>query len=86
MASLYTPPEAINARQQASGRKLTLLGAVLTGLGGVGIILSSVLNAVWLGILGGPISSLSWLALLVGVGVFAWGFLKIKDARGSRSF
>ena len=60
----YTPPEATNARKEAQGRQLTLFGAALVGLGGIGIILSSVLKAVWLGILGGPIGALSWLALL----------------------
>lgn len=80
----YTPPEAENARKEAQGRQMTLIGAVLVGFGGIGIILSVVLKAVWLGILGGPIGGLSWLALLVGGGVFWWGFTTIRDARATR--
>jgi hypothetical protein len=80
----YTPPEAINARKEAQGRQMTLLGAVLVILGGVGIILSTILKVVWLGILGGPLGGLAWLALLVGGGVFWWGFTTIRDARASR--
>ena len=63
---------------------MTLLGAVLVILGGVGIILSTILKVVWLGILGGPLGGLAWLALLVGGGVFWWGFSTIRDARASR--
>jgi hypothetical protein len=63
---------------------MTLLGAVLVILGGIGIILSTVLKAVWLGILGGPLGALAWLALLVGGGVFWWGFTTIRDARATR--
>ena len=80
----YTPPEATNARKEAQGRQMTLLGAVLVILGGVGIILSTILKVVWLGILGGPLGGLAWLALLVGGGVFWWGFSTIRDARASR--
>lgn len=80
----YTPPEAINARKEAQGRQLTLLGAVLVILGGIGIILSTILKVVWLGILGGPLGGIAWLALLVGGGVFWWGFTTIRDARASR--
>ncbi len=80
----YTPPEAINARKEAQGRQMTLLGAVLVILGGVGIILSTILKVVWLGILGGPLGGLAWLALLVGGGVFWWGFTTIRDARANR--
>ena len=80
----YTPPEAINARKEAQGRQMTLLGAVLVILSGIGIILSTVLKAVWLGILGGPLGALAWLALLVGGGVFWWGFTTIRDARATR--
>lgn len=80
----YTPPEATNARKEAQGRQMTLLGAVLVILGGIGIILSTILKVVWLGILGGPLGGLAWLALLVGGGVFWWGFSTIRDARASR--
>lgn len=80
----YTPPEAVNARKEAQGRQMTLIGAVLVGFGGIGIILSTILKVVWLGILGGPLGALSWLALLVGVGVFWWGFSTIRDARANR--
>ena len=80
----YTPPEATNARKEAQGRQMTLIGAVLVGFGGIGIMLSTVLKAVWLGILGGPVGALSWLALLIGAGVFGWGFTMIRDARANR--
>ena len=80
----YTPPETTNARKEAQGRQMTLLGAVLVILGGIGIILSTILKVVWLGILGGPLGGLAWLALLVGGGVFWWGFSTIRDARASR--
>lgn len=84
MANAYTPPEGIAARERALGKKLTLIGAVLGGAGGAGvagILVSMILNALFLGILGGPISSLAWLALVVGAGLFFWGFNKIRDAR-----
>ena len=81
MASSYTPPETGRARLRADGQKLTLWGAVLAGLGVAGIFVSMVLKAVFLGILGGPIASLSWLALVAGAGLFFWGFTKIRDAR-----
>jgi hypothetical protein len=83
MANAYTPPEGLRARQRANGKKLTLIGAVVGGLGAAGIILSMVLNALFLGIIGGPISSLAWLALIVGAGLFFWGFNLIKDAHGA---
>ena len=81
MANAYTPPETVRARLRADGQKLTLWGAVLAGLGVAGIFVSMVLKAVFLGILGGPIASLSWLAFVAGAGLFFWGFTKIRDAR-----
>ena len=83
MAKAYTPPETVRARLRAEGQMLTLWGAVLAGGGLAGIIVSMVLKAVFLGILGGPIASLSWLALIVGAGLFFWGFTKIRDARSA---
>jgi len=83
MASAYTPPEAERARLRADGKKLTLWGALLAGGGIAGIFVSMVLKAVFLGILGGPVASLSWLALFGGAGLFVWGFNKIKDARSA---
>lgn len=83
MANAYTPPEGVAARKRADGKKLTLIGAVLGGAGVAGIILSMVLNALFLGVLGGPISSLAWLALIAGAGLFFWGFNMIKDARSA---
>jgi hypothetical protein len=80
----YTPPEATHARKEAQGRQMTLIGAVLVGFGCIGIMLSTVLKAVWLGILGGPVGALSSLALLIGAGVFGWGFTMIRDARANR--
>ncbi len=82
MANAYTPPETIRARKRADGQKLTLIGAVMFGAGVVGIVLSALLGAVFLGILGGPIGSLAWLSALIGGGLFFWGFTMIRDARG----
>jgi hypothetical protein len=84
---MYTPRETTNAREQAFGRKLTLIGAVLTGIGGIGILATAIINAIsfnLLGILTGPISGLAWLSLVAGVAVFVWGFTKIRDARAAR--
>jgi hypothetical protein len=80
MANAYTPPEAEAGRKRADGQKLTLAGVVLAGAGIAGIVISTLLKVVWLGILGGPIAGLSWLALIVGVGLFVWGFQMIKAA------
>ncbi len=45
----------------------------------------TVLKITWvLGFLGGPIGGLAWLAVLVGGGLFVYGFLQIKEARESR--
>lgn len=84
----YTPPEAISARDGAFGRKLTLIGAVMTGLGGIGILAMSIINVVSFGLLGiltGPIAGLAWLSLIGGVVVFVIGFNKIRTAREGRN-
>jgi len=83
MANAYTSPEGMRARMRAVGQKLTLWGAIFAGLGVAGIIVSMVLKAVFLGVLGGPIASLSWLAFLVGSGLLLMGFNKIREARGA---
>ncbi len=83
MASLYTPPEGIAARDRANGQKLTLAGAVLVIAGAVGLLLSAVLKVVWLGILGGPIGFLSGMAVVIGVVAFIVGFNMIKNAHRS---
>lgn len=81
MANAYTPPEAEAVQKRRDGKKLTLAGAVLLGAGAIGVLLSAVLNVVWLGVLGEPIGALSWLALIAG-GVCLWlGYAKIKSAR-----
>ena len=85
MANAYTPPEAAIAQKRADGKKLTLAGAVIAGFGVLGIVVSAVLNVAFLGILGGPIGGLSWLAVLVGGGLFAYGFLQIKQAHETRT-
>jgi hypothetical protein len=82
MANAYTSPEAANVEKRRWGQKLTLAGAVLAGAGVLGIILAVVLKITWiLGFLGGAIGGLSWLAVIVGVGLFLYGFLQIKSAR-----
>lgn len=79
MANAYTSPAAADVSKRRDGRKLTLAGVVVAGAGLVGIILSTVLKVIWLGILGGPIVALSWPALIIGVGLFVWGFNLIKS-------
>jgi hypothetical protein len=86
MANAYTPPETINAEQRRWGQKLVLAGVVLAGAGVIGIVLAIVLKITWiLGFLGGAVGGLSWLALLIGAGLFVYGFLQIKAAHGNRS-
>jgi len=86
MASYYTPPEGLAARKRETGKKLTTAGATLVGLGVLGIILATALKITWiLGFIGGPIGGLAWLAVLVGIGLFVYGFLQIKEARETRS-
>ena len=84
MANAYTPPETINAEKRRFGQKATVAGAVLAGFGALGILLATILKVVWLGILGGPIGALSWLALIVGAALFVYGFLQIKSAHENR--
>jgi len=86
MASYYTPQEASNAQKRRWGAKLTTAGAVLVGAGILGIVLATVLKITWiLGFLGGAVGGLSWLAVLVGAGLFVYGFLQIKEARETRT-
>lgn len=80
MASYYTPPEGAAAQKRADGKRLTTAGAILAGLGVFGIIAGAILNMIFLGFIGGPLSGLGWLAALVGGGLFAYGFLQIKSA------
>lgn len=87
MASYYTPPEGVSARKRAMGKKLTAAGVTLVGFGILGIILATVLKITWiLGFIGGPIGGLAWLAVLVGAGLFVYGFLQIREARDGRPF
>ena len=84
MANAYTSPEAVSVEKRRMGQKLTLIGAVLAGGGIVGIVLATVLKITWiLSFLGGAIGGLSWLALIVGAGLFYYGFTLIKSARGN---
>lgn len=86
MANAYTSPEAARVEKRRWGQKLTLAGAVLAGAGVLGIILAVVLKITWiLGFLGGAIGGLSWLAVLVGAGLFVYGSLQIKAAHETRS-
>ena len=86
MANAYTPPETINAEKRRWGQKLTLAGVVLAGFGALGIVLATVLKITWiLGFLGGAVGGLSWLAVLVGAGLFVYGYLQIKSAHANRS-
>ena len=84
MANAYTSPEAVSVEKRRMGQKLTLIGAVLAGGGIVGIVLATVLKITWiLGFLGGAIGGLSWLTLIVGAGLFYYGFTLINSARGN---
>jgi len=86
MANAYTSPDAANVEKRRMGQKLTLAGAVIAGFGILGIVLATVLKITWiLGFLGGPLSGLAWLAVLVGGGLFVYGFLQIKSAHVNRS-
>ena len=85
MASYYTPPEAEIAQTRAQAKKLTTLGATIGGLGVLGIGISVILNVLFLGILGGPLGSLSWLAAIVGGGIFVYGYLQMKSAHETRT-
>src|SRR5689334_8916612 len=85
MASYYTPPEGILAQKRADGKKFATYGAITAGFGVLGIIVGAVLQAIFLGIIGGPLASLGWLAVLVGGGLFAYGFFQIKAAHEQRS-
>lgn len=86
MANAYTSPEAANVEKRRWGQKLTVAGAVIAGFGILGIVLATVLKITWvLGFLGGPLGGLAWLAVLVGGGLFVYGFLQIKSAHENRS-
>jgi hypothetical protein len=86
MANAYTSPEAANAEKRRFGQKLTVAGAVIAGFGLLGIVLATVLKITWvLGFVGGPLGGLAWLAVLVGGGLFVYGFLQIKAAHENRS-
>ena len=47
----------------------------------LGIVLSVILKVVWLGVLGEPISALSWIALIAGGICFWLGFSRIRSTR-----
>ncbi len=84
MTGTYTPPESHLAQKRQNGEKLTTLGVMLAAAGAVGIVFSTILKVVWLGIFGGPIGALSWLAVFAGIGCFVTGFLMIKSARENK--
>jgi hypothetical protein len=85
MANAYTSPEAANVEKRRWGQKLTVAGAVIAGFGILGIVLATVLKITWvLGFVGGPLGGLAWLAVLVGGGLFVYGFLQIKSAHENR--
>ena len=85
MAGYYTPPEGIVAQKRADGKKFATFGAITAGFGVLGIVIGAVLQVVFLGILGGPLASLGWLAVVVGGGLFAYGYIQIKSAHETRT-
>lgn len=80
MANAYTPPEALNAQRRADGKKLTVAGAILAGFGAAGVVLSILLNLIWLGFIGQAIGVLAFLALVAGSVCFVLGFNMIREA------
>jgi hypothetical protein len=63
-----------------------MANAYTSGFGILGIVLATVLKITWvLGFLGGPLGGLAWLAVLVGGGLFVYGFIQIKSAHENRS-
>jgi hypothetical protein len=85
MANAYTPPEGAAAQKRAEAKKLTTAGVIVGGLGLAGIVVSTVLNLLFLGIIGGPLGSLSWLAVLGGGGLFVYGYLQMKSVHETRA-
>ena len=79
MEGLTAPIPPLEERESIEQRVARTLRELIVA----GIVVSMVLKAVFLGILGGPIASLSWLAVVVGVGLFFWGYTKIRDARSA---
>lgn len=77
----YTPPAAIAARRRADGRKLTLAGAVLGGVGAAGLVLVTLLDLVWLRPIANALEPLAGIALVLGVIAFFVGFSMIRGAR-----
>jgi hypothetical protein len=81
MTNPYTPPELVAVQKRREGKQLTLAGAVILGAGVIGILLSVVLNVVWLGVLGEPVGALSWLAVIAGGACLWLGYGRIRSAR-----
>jgi hypothetical protein len=81
MTHAYSSPEMEAVRKRREGKKLAAAGVVLLGAGAIGVVLSTVLNVVWLGVLGEPIGALSWLALIAGGACLWLGYSKIRSAR-----
>ncbi|MEZ5938299.1 MAG: hypothetical protein R3C52_08770 [Hyphomonadaceae bacterium] len=77
----YAPPESEAASRRAMGRRLLPLGLIAAAGGIVGIFVSMVLKAIWLGILGGPVAFLSWIALIGGVAAAWYGYTLSSSGR-----
>ncbi len=84
MTARYVPGDLKAVQKDRIGRKLVVFGVIAFGAGVIGAVLATVLKVVWLGILGGPIGSLSWLAVAGGGACAVAGFLMVKSARETR--
>ncbi|MBI1340840.1 hypothetical protein GC169_11635 [bacterium] len=84
MSTHFAPGELQTIQKERDGRKLVVFGVLAFGAGVIGVVLAILLKVVWLGVLGGPIGGLSWIALIVGAACAIWGFLMVRDARESR--
>jgi hypothetical protein len=80
----YVPDDLKAVEKDRTGRKLVVYGVIAFGAGVIGTVLATILKVVWLGILGGPIGGLSWLAMVAGAACAIGGFLMVKAAREAR--
>jgi hypothetical protein len=81
----YIPGDMKAVQKDRDGRRLVVFGVIAFGVGVIGTVLATILKVVWLGILGGPIGGLSWLAVVAGAACAIAGFLMVKSARETRS-
>lgn len=81
MTAHYEPEEMTGVHHRRRAKMLIPLGVVLVGAGLVGGVLATVLKVAWLGLLGGPVGVLSWIAMLVGGACLLIGGLSLANTR-----